>query len=170
MQGDQHQIILCMDADETYDPDQEYISHPLPFDQATHTVDPTHNGKLSTLVSSCGLCLPLALQHTTRPFPASHITGRNQIDYMFVSKSIFSAVQQSGVLSHHSLVHADHRPYYLDFDSSILFDDPAYIIEPAALRKLWLQDPRVVNQYKISLHKLLASNAWKPCNKRSMIN
>jgi len=170
LQGDQHQIILCMDANETYDPDQEYISHPLPFDPATLTVDPTHNGKLSTLVSSCGLCLPLALQHTTRPFPASCISVRNQIDYMFVSKSIFPAVQWSGVLSHHSLVHGDHRPYYLDFDSSILFDDPAYKIEPATLCKLCLQDPRVVNQYNISLHKLLASNAWKPCNKRSMIN
>ncbi len=64
-------------------------------------------------------------------------------------------MQRSGVLSHHSLVQGDHRPYYLDFDSSILFSDPAYNIEPASFRKLRLQDPRVIRQYNLSLHELL---------------
>ena len=156
LQSEQHQIILCLNANETYDPDQEYLSHPLPFNPERLTVDSAHNGKLSTLVTSCGLCLPLAQQHSTRPFPASHISGRNQIDFNFVSRSIQNAVQRSGVLSHHSLVRRDHHPYYLDFDSSIiLFDDPAYKIEPAMLRKLRLQDPRVINQYNNSFNKLL---------------
>jgi len=84
--------------------------------------------------------------------------GRNQIDYVLVSKSILTAVQRSGVLSHHSLLHGDHRPYYLDFNPSILFSDPDYKIEPASVRKLRLQDPRVVTQYQMALHELLASN------------
>jgi hypothetical protein len=84
--------------------------------------------------------------------------GRNQIDYVLVSKSILTAVQRSGVLSHHSLLRGDHRPYYLDFDPSILFSDPAYKIEPASVRKLRLQDSRVVTQYQRALHELLASN------------
>jgi hypothetical protein len=114
--------------------------------------------KLATLVETCNMCLPLARQHTSRPFPASHIMGRNQIDYILVSKSILTAVQQSGILSHHSLLCGDHHHYYLDFDSSILFSDPAYKIEPASVRKLCLQDPRVVTQYWSALHELLASH------------
>jgi len=93
LQSEQHQIILCLDANETYDPDQEYLSHPLPFNPERLTVATAYNGKLSTLVTSCGLCLPLAQQHSTRPFPASHISGRNQIDFIFVSRSIQNAVQ-----------------------------------------------------------------------------
>lgn len=107
------------------------------------------------LIARCKLCLPLARQHTTRPFSASHISGRNQIDYILVSQSLLPAVQRSGVLSHHSLIRGDHRPYYLDFDPSILFSNFAYKIEPASIRKLRLQDPRLAKQY---LHELLAQH------------
>jgi hypothetical protein len=49
----------------------------------------------------------------------------------------------------------------LDFDSSILFSDPAFIIEPASMRKLRLQDPRVVKQYISTLcDQLLAYNIF----------
>jgi hypothetical protein len=110
LQSEGHQFILAMDANDTYDPDGTCPKHPL---HPSLTVDSQHNGKLATLVSSCDLCLPLAHQHETRPFPASHIRGRNQIDYIFVSKTILLAVQRSGVLAHHSLTRGDHRPYYL---------------------------------------------------------
>jgi hypothetical protein len=146
-----------MNANLVYDPDREYGSHPLSYTTSL-TVDSTHDGKLSTLVTTCDLVLRLATQHPMRPFPASHIRGRHQIDYIFISKTILPAVQRSGVLSHHSLVRGDHRPYYLDFDASILFADPAYAIEPASFCKLRLRDPRVVKQYSTNLHKLLAEH------------
>jgi len=144
-----------MDANDTYDPDGTCPKHPLPYRHPSLTVDSQHNGKLATLVSSCDLCLPLAHQHETRPFPASHIRGRNQIDYIFVSKTILLAVQRSGVLAHHSLTRGDHRLYYLDFDPTLLFFDPAYNIEPAAIRKLRLHDSRVVQQNISNLHRPL---------------
>lgn len=131
-----HQFILAMDANETYNPDVVAPKHPLLYNASSLTVNGQHNGKLSTLVSSCDLCLPLAHHHETRPFPASHIRGRNQIDYIFVSKPLLPAVQHSGVLAHHSLTRGDHRPYYLDFEPAMLFSDPAYNIEPASIRKL----------------------------------
>jgi hypothetical protein len=52
----------------------------------------------------------------------------------------------------------DHRPYYLDFDAPLLFSDPAYQIEPVIVRKLRLQDPRVVNAYNTKLHELLSNH------------
>lgn len=146
IQAEQHQIILSMVANETFDPDLYHLGHSLQYDSSKLTSDSSHDGKLAALVASCGLCLPLARQHTTRPFPASHIRG----DYIMISQSLLPAVQHSGVSSHHSLVRGDHLPYYLDFDSSILFSDPAYNIEPASFRKLRLQDPRVIQQYNSS--------------------
>lgn len=150
-----HQLILAMYANSVYDPDQEALQHPLPYQTDRLTTSPTHNGKLATLVSTCHLCLPLALQHETRPFPASHISGRNQIDYIFVSKSLLPAVQHSGVLPHLSLTRGDHRPYYIDFDASVMFSNPAYQIEPASIRQLQMKDPRKVNKYVSTLHELL---------------
>ncbi len=155
LQLEGHQFILAMDANETFDPDVICPKQPLQYDKASLTVNAQHNGKLSTLVSSCDLCLPLATQHETRPFPASHIRGKHQIDYIFVSKLLLPAVQQSGVLAHHSLTRGDHRPYYLDFDPILLFSDPAYNIEPVSIWKLRLQDPHVVQQYITNLHRRL---------------
>jgi hypothetical protein len=74
---------------------------------------------------------------------------------MLVSRSILPAVLCSSVLFHHSLIRGDHRPYYLDFNASALFSDPAYNIESASVRKLRLQDPRLVQSYITRLHELL---------------
>jgi exonuclease III len=150
-----HQFILALDANAVYDPDHVTQQHPLEYREGFLTVNSTHDGKLATLVATCNLCLPLARQHTTRPFPASHIMGRNQIDYILVSQTLLPAVQRSGVLSHHLFIKGDHRPYYLDFDASLLFSDPAYQIEPAFIRKLRLQDPRVIQSYSTALHTSL---------------
>jgi hypothetical protein len=158
LQSEGHLFILAMDANEVYDPDAEVPKHPLHYNVNLLTTSTQHPGKLSTLISSCDLCLPLAHHHETHPFPASHISGRNQIDYIFVSRPIFLAVQRSGILAHHSLTRGDHRPYYIDIDPTILFSDPAYTIEPANIRKLRLQDPRVVQQYLSNVHDRLSNH------------
>jgi hypothetical protein len=77
-----HQFILAMDANTVHDPDQVAQLHLLEYRPEHLTVDTSHDGKLATLVETCNLCLPLARQHVTRPLPASHIMGRNQIDYI----------------------------------------------------------------------------------------
>jgi len=153
-----HQLIVAMDANMSYDPDQLAQHHHLPIQPGQLTVSPSHNGKLATLVSTCQLCLPLALQHETRPFPASHIRGQNQIDYILVSKSILPAILRSGVLPHLSLTRGDHRPYYLDFDVYGLFSDPAYQIDPPNNQQLQLKDPRKINKYISNLHDLLGQH------------
>ena len=155
LQRDGHHLIVAMDANSVYDPDQEALQHPLSYHKEKLTTSSTHNGKLATLVSTCQLSLPLAIQHETRPFPASHVAGKNQIDYIFVSKALLPAVQRSGVLSHHSLTRGDHRPYYIDLDAALLFSDPAYQIAPATVRQLQLRDPRKVSKYISTLHELL---------------
>jgi len=97
----------------------------------------------------------LALQHSTRPFPASHIRGSKRIDFLLVTPRLLPAVLNSGSMAFHSLFHSDHCAYYLDFEALLLFVDPAYGTEPPSYRRLQLSDPRLKNQYQDKLHSQL---------------
>jgi hypothetical protein len=150
-----HELIVSMDANDTYNPGLPGTPHPVEYQPERPTISSTHNGKLSTLIASCGLRDPLAMQHSSRPFPASHIRGSKRIDYILVTPSLVPAVTNSGSLAFHSLFHSDHRAYYLDFNSVLLFSAPAYDIAPPSYRQLQLSDPRLKNQYRDILHKQL---------------
>jgi hypothetical protein len=97
----------------------------------------------------------LAFQHTSRPFPASHIRGTSHIDFILVTPGISSSVQSSGGMSFHSFFHSDHRAYHVDFTSTSLIADPAYKISPHPYQKLQLQDPTLVNDYRTALYDQL---------------
>jgi len=140
---DGHELIVSMDANDTYNPDTPGVAHPVTYHPDRPTLSPTHNGKLGTLITSCGLRDPLALQHESRPFPASHIRGSQRIDFILVTPGILPAVTCSGSLGFQSLFHSDHRAYYVDFDAVQLFSDPAYEIASPCHRKLQLSDPRL---------------------------
>jgi len=128
---DGQEIILSLDANEVYNPDVHTTAHSLSYHPGKLTTSDRHDGKLATFISTCQLILPLAIQHTNRPFPASHVHGRNQIDYILVSPSLLPTVISTGVLPQSSLFHGDHRPYFVDFTLKKLFGNPAYDIAPA---------------------------------------
>jgi hypothetical protein len=148
-----HEIILSMDANEPYNPDIPGAAHPLPFSITKLTMDKGHDGQLSTLVATCGLCDPLAKQHPERPFPALYFRGKNRIDYILVTPRLQEAVQRSCSLTLYSLFQSDHRPYYVDFDAKIAFADQAYEIARPKGRGLQLHDPRLVEKYKSHLYE-----------------
>ncbi len=50
-----HEIILTMDANENYNPDVPGSIHHLNFFANKLTMDKGHDGKLSTLIATCGL-------------------------------------------------------------------------------------------------------------------
>jgi hypothetical protein len=150
-----HEIILSLDANSSYNPDTSVPSHPRTFTPAIPTTDNKHDGKLSTLVATCGLVDPLARQHSSRPIPPLHNRGFKRIDFMFVSSNIMSAVVSSWCLSSHSVFNSDHRAYFLDFSAEQLFSDPAYEIERPQYHQLRTQDPRLTEQYRHLLHTKL---------------
>jgi exonuclease III len=150
-----HKIVLGVDANDSYNPDTTGTPTPLEYNPDRPTVSASHNGKLSTLVASCGLKDPLALQHSSRPFPASHIRGSKRIDFILVTPHLQPAVLNSGSLAFHSLFHSDHRAYYVDFDTLLMFADPAHDIAPPSYRRLQLSDPRLINKYRDILHEQL---------------
>jgi hypothetical protein len=123
-----HEIILSMDANLSYDPDSTIPSHPLTYTPGIPTMNKRHDGKLATLIATCGLIDPLACQHSSCPIPPSHNRGSECIDFMLITPSLMPVVSSSGCLSSHSLFHSDHRAYFIDLNSNLLFADPAYEI------------------------------------------
>jgi hypothetical protein len=119
------------------------------------TLDKTHDGKLSTLISTCKLTDPLTRHHSSRPIPASHIRGSQRINFILTTPGLFPAAQTSGSLSQHTLFRSDHRTYFFDFDAQILFSDRTYKIQPIPSRRLRLNDPRLVDHYRLKLHEQL---------------
>jgi hypothetical protein len=162
LQSKGHEIILTLVANDVYNPDLQASPHNLEYHPGKSTMANKHDGKLATLVTTCNLSLPLAIQHATCLFPASHIRGKNQIDFLLVSISLLPAVTISGVLPHSSVFHSDHQPYFVDFDAQKLFGSPAYDIVQAQVRTLRLRDPRVVSKYLSSLHSQLDSHNMFP--------
>jgi hypothetical protein len=119
IQADGHDIILSINANETYSPDVRSPSHSLPPLVSTPIVDRHHGGKLATLIATCPLHDPLALHHPDRPFPASHQRGTQHIDFILVSNNIKMSAICSGCLPFNSIFHSDHRPYYVDLVGSL---------------------------------------------------
>lgn len=153
-----HDIILAMYANTTYNPDTIGTICPLKYTPGIPIVDRHHNGNLSTLVASCGLIDPLAKQHSTRPFRPSHNRGSERIDFIFTTPGIASALLASGSMPFHSLFNCNHRPYYLDLNARELFADLAYEIPSPAYRKLFLLDPRILQEYYTTLHTQLTNH------------
>jgi hypothetical protein len=131
LQSLNHEKKLALDANTTYDPDVSGYQCRLNYHAGKPTINKQHDGKLGTLVATCGLQDPLALQHPDRLFPASHICGTN---YIIVSPNLMPALCQSGSLAFHYLMLSDHRAHYVDFDALHLFFDPAYPIAPPSHR------------------------------------
>jgi hypothetical protein len=102
-----HKIILGIDTNETYDPDTPSASCPLAYKEGIPTLNKHHDGTLATLVSSCSLQDPLAFQHSSHPFPASHIRGSSRIDFILVTSGISSSTQSSGSMSFHSIFNGE---------------------------------------------------------------
>jgi hypothetical protein len=80
---------------------QAWISHLM-------TENNYPDGKLVTLIATCGLVDPLVRQHSSRPIPPSHDRGSDRIDFMLVSPNLMSAVLSSGCLSSHTIFNSDH--------------------------------------------------------------
>jgi hypothetical protein len=171
MQTNKHEVIIALDANEAYDPDSSSSSHPLPFTPAKPTVDPSHNGKLSTLISTCNLLDPFALQHPEQPFPESHAHGTNRIDYILITPGIRSAILRSGCLPFHSLFQGDHRPYFLDLSVKHLFRNHTHEIQRPSYRLLTLHNPRKTAKYKEELHYYLKRyNIYDRCSKLKTVS
>jgi hypothetical protein len=80
---------------------------PLQYNDGTFVSSPSHNGTLSTLVTTCGLIDMLQLQHQP-PLPSTYVYGKNRIDFIYVSHDLVGSIRNTGVLPLYSVFQGDH--------------------------------------------------------------
>jgi len=154
IQMDGAQVILSLDNNDELNPASGQVVK-LSFNPIVPTTSTQHNGTLDTLIRSTGLVDVLGHHHPSPHYPATYNRGRKRIDLILVSASLLPSVKRSGILPYHSLFQGDHRPCYIDIDTSIAFEGKTPSICPPCQRVLQLKDPRIVTTYVETLHKQL---------------
>jgi len=100
---------------------------------------------------------PSTKLHTYSAPPPNYIKGKSWLDYILISHSILPSIIQAGILPYNSIFLGDHRPCFLDFTTSTLFNDSSHPLATLSCQGLQLCDPRVVGEYYDNkLHELLA--------------
>jgi hypothetical protein len=104
-------------------------------------------------------------RHSSR-MPATYARGRKCIDYAIASPRMFAALKAYGYEPFNQRFHTDHRPYFMDIDTNLLFGletQPLSIREPRILRSNNISQ---VTQYIREKHKLLSRhNAFNRARK-----
>jgi len=120
----------------------------------THVYAPTHDGTMSTLVTTC--CLVVILAHfPPPPYPPTYGRGSKRLDYIYVSQDVIPSLESSGVLPLFAIFSGDHCACYVDINAHELFSDPTHSIMPTKHRGIQLHDPRKVDWYNEALLKQL---------------
>jgi hypothetical protein len=136
-----YHIVLGVDANEAYHGNGGVFT-PVTYQLESPIPIKGHDGTLATLVQSCGLVDPLLCHRPDSPPPETYNRGSDQIDFIFVSASLFDKVSRSGIFPYNSIFLCDHRPCYIDLDSKFLFLETTPTIDPPQYRGLCLEDPR----------------------------
>jgi hypothetical protein len=112
------QVILGLDNNDELHPSSGQAIQ-LTYNSTTPTTNTQHNGTLNTLLRSTGLIDILGHQHPSTQYPATYNRGRKHIDIILVSASLLPKVKRSSILPYNSLFQGDHRPCYIDIDTSV---------------------------------------------------
>jgi len=172
-------VILGIDANEPFNPDGGNYT-PVDYQLNQPISIKGHDGTLQTLVRTSGLVDPLLFHHPERPPPPTYDRGKDKIDFIFVSSGLLPYATRSGIFSYNSIFISDHRPCYIDLNSSALFQENTPVISSPQYCGLCVQDPRLVDQYteellvQLCYHKILPkaeklhtkaqSGSWTPEN------
>jgi hypothetical protein len=141
-----HDIILSLDGNEDYTISTPQFT-PLTYIANKHIDNPKHDGTLATLLKTCGLIDPFTSHHSFKKPPPTYSRGKSRIDYIFISNTLLHSTICSGILPYNHPFISDHRPCFVDFNGSLLFQDSTHSIEPPRRRGLQLFDPRKTKQY-----------------------
>ena len=103
----------------------------------------------------------MAQRHLSEP-PATYARGRKRLDYALASPSIAAALKRAGYEAFNSRLVSDHRGYYMDFDTQLLFGSITQTLSSKQNRGLHSNHPSQVTMYIRRKHELLtACNAFQ---------
>jgi hypothetical protein len=96
-----------------------------------------------------------SIQHPHLQDPATYARGKKRLDYALGSARISAAVQACGYKAFNYRFHTDHRAYYIDLNTEILFGSATQTLAPYSSRILHSNNIKQVIQCIKEKHALL---------------
>ena len=107
----------------------------------------TTNSSTMTLCQRFQLSDPFLEKYPQNENFATYLRGTKRIDYFLVSSAILPAVQHTGYEPFHFRCLSDHRGYFLDLDTLLLFGNATAPLSPMAARDFSAKDPKAATDY-----------------------
>ena len=117
---------------------------------------------MAQVMSRCQLLDVMATLHPHLPEPATYARGRKRLDYILVSHRLIGAARHAGYEPFSHRFHTDHRAYFLDFDTVLLFGGATQKLATYVQRQLQASNINQTTQYLREKHaQLTAKDAFK---------
>ena len=114
-------------------------------------VDPDGMEKLAASLQLMDL---MASRHSSA-HPATYARGTKRLDYALASSHVCDALRASGYEEFNSRIASDHRGYYFDFDTEMLFGSQTQPLESPTKRGLTSANVRQVTKYIREKYRIL---------------
>ena len=115
----------------------------------------------------CKLIDLMASRHSTTP-PATYARGRKRLDYALGTSHVAQALLRAGYEPFNIRFHSDHRAYYLDFDTKLLFGTDTQALGAKEPRLLQSTNVKQNTDYiKLKYDLLVKHNAFARGDKLS---
>ena len=113
---------------------------------------------IGSMATSLGLVNLLACRHPNKKPPATYARGVKCLDYAMGTQRVASAVIAAGYEAFNERFVSDHRGYFLDLDTSILFGSPTQDLASLKRRQLRTANVHHNTMYLDKLHELLGAH------------
>ena len=122
----------------------------------------------SAILSELGLINLMLTRHST-PLPATYARGRKCLDYGFATNHVVQALEACGYEPFNLRYTTDHRPYFFDFNTDILFGNATPSLATPTQRILHSNNVKQVTYYIKELYELLEKcNAFNRARQLSL--
>ena len=112
---------------------------------------------MSHLANTLNLVNLMSVRHSSKP-PATYARGSQCLDYALASPRVRSALVASGYDAFNARYPSDHRGYFFDFSTSLLFGNPTQDLATPQSRMLKASNVHQVTAYINAKYDMLASH------------
>ncbi|KAI2491622.1 hypothetical protein MHU86_22939 [Fragilaria crotonensis] len=109
---------------------------------------------MSKIAGQLGLIDLMACRHSLDP-PATYARGTKRLDYTLASSSVSEALVSAGYEEFNAHVVSDHRGFFLDFDTNLLFGSSTQQLVSSEARDLSSSNIQQVTDYIREKHRIL---------------
>ena len=113
---------------------------------------------MSSLTAQFQLVDIMANRHPTLTAHATYARGRTRLDYALGTHRVAASILAGGYESFNYRFHTDHRAFYIDFDTCMLFGSPTQQLGKLAERGLQSRNVAQITKYIAAKHRMLTES------------